>query len=204
MPSLNSGALLRCTRAPCVSGLTDVKHANMLGAITSNFRPKDRITGVSIVNCSLPGICRKHKMLRTTDVNMSLRSKSVTVHYGVIYIRKRALGGRSTKRVSARRTSRLVHFLSRGLNSSHVRFCAKIRCHRLLIVGKKSGHLTYIPPRSVPLRPFHPGLIGTLYPRTRRATSLLGTLVLGSRRLLTARPIGLGQITRKGSPTGDV
>lgn len=172
--------------------------------MTRNFRPNDRITGVSMLKCGLPGICRNHKPLRTTDVNMSLRPKRVTVHYGLVYIRKRVLGGRSSKRVSARRTSILVRCLRRGLNGSHIHFRAKMRCHRLLIVGKKGGRLSYAPPRSIPLGPFHPLVIGPLTPRTRRATSLIGSLVLGSRRLLGGRPLGLGHVTRNGSPTGDV
>lgn len=114
------------------------------------------------------------------------------------------MGGRSTKRVAARRTSILIECLRRGLNSSQVRFCANMRCHRLLIVGKKGGRLSYAPPRSIPLRPFHPLVIGTRMPRTRRATKLVGGLVLTSRRLLTSRPIGRGHVTRNGSPTGDV
>lgn len=204
MGSLKSGALLRCTGAPCVSGLTHVKQGKQLVAMTSKFRPKDRMTGVSILKCGLPGMCRKHKPLRTTDVNISLRPNRVTVHYGLVYARKSVLGGRSTKRVAARRTSILVRCLRRGLKSSQIEFRAKIRCHRLLIIGNKGGRLSYAPPRSIPLGPFHPLVIGPLMPRTRRATDLLGRLVLGSRRLLGSRPLGLGQVTRKGSPTGDV
>lgn len=204
MRTLNNGAPVRCTSAPCVSGLTRVNIAKQVGAITSNFRPKDRITGVTILNCSLPAICRKQNILRTTDVKCSLGPDRVTVHYGLVYIRNSVLGGRSSNRVAARRTSRLVHFLGRGLKSSHVRFCANISCHRLLIIGKNSGHLSYAPPRSIPLRPFHPLVVGPRTPRTRRATSLLGGLVLRSRRVLGSRPIGLRHVTTKGSPTGDV
>lgn len=204
MGSLKSGALLRCTGAPCVSGLTHVKHGKQLVAMTSNFRPNDRMTGVSMLKCSLPGMCRKHNPLRTTDVNIRLRPKRVTVHYGVVYVRKSGVGGRSTKRVSARRTSILVRCLRRRLNGSHMHFRANIRCHRLLIVGSKGGRLSYAPPRSMPLGPFHPLVIGPLIPRTQRATSLVGRLVLGSRRLLGGRPLGLGHVTRNGSPTGDV
>ncbi len=184
--------------------MTHVKQGNLLRAMPRNFRPKDRITGSSVLKCSRRHICRKHNPLRTTDVKIRLTRSSLTLHYGLVYVRSRGVGGRSYKHLRARRTSILIHFLRRHLNGRQVRFCANIRCHRLLIVGKNGGRLHYAPPRSMPKAPFQRYLVRTRYPRTRRAISLLGHLVLSSRGLLTSRPLGLRHHGRKHSPTGDV
>lgn len=154
MRELNKGALLRCTRAPCVSVLTGGNGAKELVAMPSNFLPNSRITGDSVVNCSRGRICRKHNPLRTTDVNCRLGPASLTLHYGVVGIRSNGVVARGNNGLRARSTSMLVGCLGRALKGScpSMRFMANVRCHRLLIIRRNGGRVRYTPPRSRPGR----------------------------------------------------
>ncbi len=146
---LNKGALCRCTAAPGVSFLTTRNHDNVLHAIPPKLPVNSRITGNAVLSCSRQHCCRNHTILRTTDVNCRLRSTRVTVHYGLVAISKHGVIDRSTKRVSARRSTRLVSCLGRRLTASSVYVCINGRCHRLLICGRKDARVGTVPPRSV-------------------------------------------------------